>query len=150
MSNELDPISSVFNTGVPVPLTPRPVKEETEAPEIEDDYQTARSNLKELIDQMMENVPDIISVMQQSQTDRMYNAAATFVKAAADLNVSLSKLSMDVKKKKGKESPIQEAPRQVTQSNTNVFVGSTENFLDILEKRRKEPETIDVEVQEVE
>jgi hypothetical protein len=151
MSNtDLDPISKALGLEVSVPLEPRPVvKQDEDSPEVEDDYQSARSNLKELIQQMMENIPEVIAVMQQTQSDKMYGAAAGFIKAAGDLNISLSKLSLDVKKRpKTKEAP--QAPQTVTQNNTNVYVGTTEGYLQSLEKEAASlnPAIIDAEVVE--
>lgn len=144
--NALDVISQTLGAATPVAQLPRPAQstemaEAKEAPEVEDDYQEARSNLKELIGQMMEQVPDLINLTQQSQTDKMYSAAASFIKAAADLNISLSKLSKEIKrpdKPKGSSNqPGEAAPVQQVTQNNNVFVGSTEDFLEMMEARRR-------------
>ena len=157
MQNALDVISQTLGAATPVAQLPRPTQstemtEVKEAPEIEDDYQEARSNLKELIGQMMEQIPDLINVTQQAQTDKMYSAAASFIKAAADLNISLSKLSKEIKKPdkvKGERQQTGDQPVQQVTQNNNVFVGSTEDFLDMMEARRRKAETLDTEYVEV-
>lgn len=147
LDNALDAISKTLGAATPIATLPRPSTEskelvEKEAPEIENDYQEARSNLKELIGQAMEYIPEVMELTKQAQSDKMINAAATFIKAAADLNLSLSKLSKEIKTKKPEKSNGQgggETPapiQQITQNN-NVFVGSTEDFLDMMEKRNR-------------
>ncbi len=155
----LDAISQSLGAMTPVASLPRPsqsteLAEVKESPEIEDDYQEARSNLKELIGQMMEQVPDLISITQQAQSDKMYSSAATFIKTVADLNISLSKLSKEIKQapKREKQTDSQAPIQQVTQNN-NVFVGSTEDFLAMMEDRKKaekeKENTIDGDFSEV-
>lgn len=147
LDNALDAISKTLGAATPIATLPRPSVEskelvEKEAPEIENDYQEARSNLKELIGQAMEYIPEVMELTKQAQSDKMINAAATFIKAAADLNLSLSKLSKEIKTKKPEKSNGQggetSAPIQQITQNNNVFVGSTEDFLDMMEKRNRE------------
>lgn len=151
MMNALDAISQSLGAATPVATIPRPsqeiakVDEFKEAPEIEDDYQEARSNLKELITQVMEYVPEVVELTRQSQSDKMINAMANLLNTAANLNINLSKLSKDIKQApKGKGmvpgSPQEEAV-QAPGSTTNIFIGSTEEFLDMMmekDKRAKE------------
>lgn len=137
----LDAISQTLGAATAISTIPRPEPSKevavTESPEVEDDYQEARSNLKELIGQMMEQVPDLINVTQQAQSDKMYQAAASFIKATADLNISLSKLSKEIKRTKPERNQESSVPSTVVQNNNNVFVGSTEEFLDMMEERKK-------------
>lgn len=155
----LDAISASLGAATPIATIPRPTQskeltEVKEAPEIDDDYQEARSNLKELITQAMEMVPEMVELTRQSQSDKMYSAAATFIKAAADLNISMSKLSKEIKRvPQPKGTGIAEQPQQVQniQNNTSVFVGSTEDFLDMMEARKKkENETPIIEAEYIE
>lgn len=145
MSTDLDPISQALGTATGIASLPRPPapvekKESDEAPEIEDDYQEARSNLKELISQTMEQIPDLINLMSQSQSDKMISAVSSFVKTAADLNTSLSKLSKEIKRP-GKGSPgkvgdAEVAPTQIT--NHHHYIGSTEDLLRMIAKQAAE------------
>lgn len=139
----LDAISQALGAATPVATIPRPepskeLTEVKEAPEIENDFQEARANIKELISQMMEHVPELVELTRQSQSDKMYNAAANFINAVGNLNISLSKLTKDIKRVPvPKGQPVQDAaPVQNIQHNT-VFVGSTEEFLDMMEQRKR-------------
>ncbi|WEM34266.1 hypothetical protein [Xanthomonas phage X1] len=150
MQNALDAISQSLGAATPVATIPRPsqeiakVDEFKEAPEIEDDYQEARSNLKELITQVMEYVPEVVELTRQSQSDKMINAMANLLNTAANLNINLSKLSKDIKQApKGKGVVAGSPQEEVAQvsNTTNIFVGSTEEFLDMMmekDKRAKE------------
>ncbi|USV40892.1 hypothetical protein [Xanthomonas phage BUDD] len=151
MQNALDAISQSLGAATPVATMPRPsqevakVDEFKEAPEIEDDYQEARSNLKELITQAMEYMPEVVELTKQAQSDKMINALANLLNTAANLNINLSKLSKDIKqapKQKGNTPGTpQEEVSQASGHTTNIFVGSTEDFLDMMmekDKRAKE------------
>lgn len=156
--NDLDPISKAFDTETPIgkidrpgnQLIPKPGEEVPEAPEIEEDFQEARANLRELISQAMEQIPDMINLMQQSQSDKMISAVSSFIKTAADLNTSLSKLSKEIKRqpKAGKGQTNEDSPQQVTHNHNAVYVGSTEDFLRMLNKRRLE-DSVDAEFVEI-
>lgn len=94
------------------------------------DYEVARKNIKSLITDSMSLVPDLVNLTREAYSDKMYKAAAEFVKTLADLNVSLLDLSetKDVGSSSSKklESKIEE-PKKGT---TNVFIGTTEEMLD--------------------
>ena len=146
--NALDIISQTLGAATSVVPIPRPTVEPSkeltetpEAPEIEDDYQEARQNLKELIAQAMESVPELVELARQTQNEKMYTALATFLTTAGNLNISMSKLSKEIKQPprvKGGSVPEGETAVQHVTNNNNVFVGSTEDFLDMLEARRKD------------
>lgn len=160
--NDFDPISMKLDVATPVaqldrPVLPAPEKavaDAVEAPEIEEDFQEARANMKELISQAMEQIPDMINLMQQSQNDKMISAVSSFIKTTSDLNISLSKLSKEIKRqpKVGKEIKDDSSPAQVTHNHNSVFVGTTEDFLRLMANKQKEikdAEVIEAEYQEV-
>lgn len=156
--NDLDPISQALDAATPIgqltrPTAHLPAPEDVpkEAPEIEEDFQEARSNLRELISQAMEQIPDMINLMSQSQSEKMISAVSSFMKTTADLNTSLSKLSKEIKRQpKSKDVAVagQNQP-QTTSIENAVFVGSTEDFLRMLSDRKKQ-EAIDADFVEVE
>lgn len=158
----VDPISKALNAATPIGSLPRPVVEEnlpavideSEPHEIEDDYQEARSNIKELISQTMEQIPDLINLMSQSQNEKMISAVSGFIKTAGDLNLNMSKLSKDIKTPKTvKGSNSSESSVGAPQSINAIFVGSTEEFLRKLREDRKAQtanlEPVDAEFTEV-
>lgn len=156
--NDFDPISQALDTATPIAQLqrpqvdnlPAPTSQPEEAPEIDEDFREARANLKELIAQTMEQVPDMVNLMQQSQSDKMIQAVSSWIKTAAELNTSLSKLSKEIKRqpRTGKVTENGEPVAQVTHNHNAVYVGSTEDFLRMLSKRSKE-DALDAEYVEV-
>lgn len=93
------------------------------------DYDTARTNIKSLIKDSMSLMPDLVNLTREAYSDKMYKAAAEFVKTLADLNVSLLDLSetKDIISSTKKKEVTPEDPKKGT---TNVFIGTTEEMLD--------------------
>lgn len=154
--NEFDPISKVLDTATPVgklerPQLPAPDDEIKEAPEIDEDFQEARANMKELISQAMEQIPELINLMEQSQNDKMISAVSSFIKTTADLNTSLSKLTKDIKRLPKTHKNIQQDASDPSTIPTNtVFIGTTEQLLRMLNNRNDASQAIDGEFVEVE
>lgn len=157
----VDPISKALGAATPISSLPRPVtdenlpatveKESEEPREIEDDYQEARSNIKELIAQAMEQIPDLVNLMSQSQSDKMISAVSGFIKTAGDLNLNLSRLSKDIKTPKySKNGPTTPTGVPEAQTATNiVYVGTTEEILRKIREDRKNQPPVDAEFVEV-
>lgn len=116
------------------------------------DYEFARKNLKEVIQQGSGLVPTIIAVAREAEQANMFDAAAKFLKALSDLNKDLVELSDEPRaghsKKSGKEATTPApAPAQVSQ--TNIYVG-TDDLLDAaLARQKKGGSAIDAEFSEV-
>lgn len=130
----MDAISSFLGTEESVGLIERPKFEET----TESDIQIARKNLKELIDQGMEQVPSMLDQCQLLQDPKMYSAAAQFINSLKDLNQTLSRINAPLKPtEKQIQTPVTQ-PQQITQNN--VYVGSTE---DLIKSKKKQREFLD-------
>lgn len=128
----LDDISSAIGTETGMVSIPRPEIAERTA---EEDFHTARNNLRELIEQGMEAVPNMMMLMRDAQSDKLYNSGAAFLKMLADLNGQLLKQS----KENVKGMPKMEVPQGSTvtniQNNSTVYVGTTTELL--REKRKR-------------
>ena len=96
--------------------------------EQEDDK--VESTLLDLIDQSMLALKGLTRVAESSEHPRAYEATATLVQTIADV---VTKLDV-VKQRKAKPEATNAAPGTV---NQNLFVGSTEDMLELLEKLDK-------------
>ncbi|QFR58019.1 hypothetical protein CPT_Moby_294 [Stenotrophomonas phage Moby] len=147
MTDPLDMISQTLNTITGMDKLPRESQVEIDA---EEDYLTARKNLKELVETGMEIVPDMLAVMTATQDPKMYQAAAAILKSVAALNAQM----MDVSSKREKNTrlPTPQKPEDSTthiEAKGPVYIGTT---ADIIKQRRlaKEKEqAIDVEAVQV-
>lgn len=131
---DLDPISSVLGTETGMDMVKFEPKEDTEGKK---DFDTARTNIHEILEQAMEHLPGLLDLAAQSQSEKVYMAAAQMIKTLSDTNVQLVKLS-----KEGKPSTEEKknTPNSVTQNN--VYIGTTEEYLRELSKKEQEQDTI--------
>ncbi len=100
----------------PLPDTTEP--EVQELPQIESDYEFARSNLVSIIEKGSDALDELITVATMSQHPRGYEVVANLIKTLSDVNkdlLDLTKKKMDISGKIGQ-------PRTI---NNNLFVGST-------------------------
>lgn len=139
-----DPIAE--SLGAETPLVP------IARPEVDvgqqEDFDVARINLKEMVEQAMGALPDMFNVLSQTQDSKMYIAASAFLKTVQDLNSEMVKIHKEKKVNKVEEV----APANNVTTN-NVFIGTTEEYLRLrrerkeLEQQNKQSEqVIDVEV----
>lgn len=118
------------------------------------DYEFARKNLKEAIQQGVGLVPTIIAVAREAEQANMFDAAAKFLKALSDLNKDLVSLSDEPRsghsKKSGKEDTTPaptSTPPQVSQ--TNIYVGTDDLLEAAIARSKKGGQAIDAEFSEV-
>lgn len=88
------------------------------------------STLIDLIDQSMDALKGLTRVAESSEHPRAYEATATLVQTIADVVTKLDA----IKQRKVKPGAADAAPGTV---NQNLFVGSTEDMLELLEKLDK-------------
>lgn len=88
--------------------------------QVQDDFDFARNNLKEIIEKGQDALAGIVEVATMSQMPRGYEVVATLIKAMSDANKDLLELQ------KRRIDLTGEAPKtQPTTVNNNLFVGST-------------------------
>lgn len=97
---------------------------------IEDDYDHARDNLRELLIQGKQALETALSVAKQSEHPRAFEVVGGLMKQLADINQQL----MDVHQQKKKlEEPTKGSTKESTTNNA-IFVGSTADLNKIIKK----------------
>lgn len=123
MTQALDSISQALDAATPMLPIPRP--EVDMHPDVTEDFSAARENMHEMIKQTMDALPGMFSLMREAQSDKMYQAGASLLKVAADLQSQLVTMSREQHVRK--ESKADSLVPTVLQ--TAVFIGSTEDYL---------------------
>jgi hypothetical protein len=133
-----DPIANALN------ITPlKDAKEVTKAEnkeivihqsddQVENDFEYARRNMYDIIGQGQEAIARLMDIADQSQHPRAYEVIANLIKTMADTNKDL----LDLTKKKRDLQPKEEAKQQ--QVTNNLFVGSTAELQQLLQKKSEE------------
>lgn len=104
------------------------------------DYEMVQSNLKDLIGNGNLALESALKVATESDSPRAFEVVAILLKTMADLNNNV----LDVHKK-AKDTTSQNKT-EVKQTNNSVFIGSTKDLQNLLNKDRStEKEIIDVE-----
>ena len=97
---------------------------------IEDDYDHARDNLRELLTQGKVALETALTVAKQSEHPRAFEVVGGLMKQLADINQQL----MDVHQQKKKlEEPTKGTSKEVTNNNA-IFVGSTADLSKMIKK----------------
>lgn len=107
------------------------------------DYELVQSNLKDLIGNGNVALEAALKVATESDSPRAFEVVAILLKTVADLNNNV----LDVHKKaKDTTAP---SKTEVKQTNNSVFIGSTKDLQNLLNKDRStEKEVVDVEILE--
>lgn len=140
MSSDKDDLSKVFGMS-PMPdksvpakmIDVMPAQEHDDAGKVQDDYDFARANMRDLITMGMQVAAEASTVASQSGDANSFVSVAQIIKAISDTNKSLmglSKQKMDVV-----GAPKQDASKTVT--NNNLFVGTTADLQAFLDKTKK-------------
>jgi len=93
----------------------------------ENDYEYARRNLYDIIENGQRALDDMIDFAKQAQHPRAYEVVGTLINNLVDANQKLLHLSKQVKDIRSKEK--NDAPDKVT---NNLFVGSTAELQKLL------------------
>ena len=97
---------------------------------IEDDYDHARNNLRDLLIKGKEALETSLSVAKQSEHPRAFEVVGGLMKQLADINQQL----MDIHQQKKKlEEPTKGSSKEVTNNNA-IFVGSTADLSKMIKK----------------
>ena len=102
----------------------------TDTPDIQQDYETSRAQLHNLVMKGQEAVDGILDVARASDHPRAYEVAATTIKAVGDVTDKLIDLQG-----KMKELDKEEKKGPSTVNNT-MFVGSTADLQKMLKKQK--------------
>lgn len=107
------------------------------------DYELAQQNLKKLIGSGDLALESAIKVATESDSPRAFEVVAILLKTMADLNNNM----LDVHKK-AKDTTSTKV--EVKQTNNSVFVGSTTDLQNLLNKERSTNKNVEAEVVDVE
>lgn len=124
-----DPIAQTLDLA-PLVSTP-PVVQRFEDNQVVDDFEFARRNLMDAIEQGQSALAEIVSVAGMSQHPRAYEVVATLLKTVADANKDL----LELQKRKKDLTGIGPAPTTV---NNNLFVGSTAELQQLIKKQNEQ------------
>ena len=97
----------------------------------EKDYQYARANLYDIVEKMQESLNDAMEVAQESQHPRAFEVCFQGAKAAADVVEKITDLQKKVKDLEKDETKVQQ-----TNTQNNVFLGSTEELMKMLKQQK--------------
>lgn len=103
------------------------------------DYELVQGNLKKLIGTGDVALESALKVATESDSPRAFEVVAILLKTMADLNNNV----MDVHKK-AKDTTTSKT--EVKQTNNSVFIGSTKDLQNLLNKERSTEKVIDAEV----
>jgi ACT domain-containing protein len=104
------------------------------------DYEMVQNNLKDLIQNGNIALESALKVATESDSPRAFEVVAIILKTMADLNnnvLSVHKSARDI---------TSGSATKLTQTNNSVFVGSTKDLQNLLNKERSTEKVIDVEV----
>lgn len=111
------------------------VYEEPTSNEVEDDFEFARNNLKQLIKKGASAIEGILFVAKESEHPRAYEVASNFLKNLSEINKDLLELQKTKK-------DVQKNSRQLNDPGINVqkavFVGSTAELSKLLKAKKEE------------
>ena len=97
--------------------------------DVEDDYDYARRNLRDLIDSGMGDLDRVMEIARQSESPRAFEVATNLLKTLTDTNKDLLELA------KKKKDLTQEKDKPSAQNITNnaLFVGSTADLQKLIQ-----------------
>ena len=103
--------------------------------EIQDDYEFRRETLYQLIGKGQDALENLLHVVKESDHPRAYEVTGQLMKTTADLVKDLTTLQIEMNKIQNEKDGS--GPNKVV-NNNSVFVGDTNEFLEMLKgKNRK-------------
>ena len=97
--------------------------------DVEDDYDYARRNLRDLIDSGMGDLDRVMEIARQSESPRAFEVATNLLKTLTDTNKDLLELA------KKKKDLTQEKEKTQTVTNNALFVGSTADLQKLIQSK---------------
>jgi len=105
------------------------------ASKIDNDFEYARGNLYQVIENGSNALSDLLQVAQQSQHPRAFEVVATLVRTLSDANIAL----MDLSKKKQDFENNTGGNKNPSTVNNTLFVGSTGDLQKLIKKQLHDP-----------
>jgi hypothetical protein len=98
------------------------------------DFETARSNIREVINNGSEAIFKLTEIAEQSQHPRAYEVLAKLMDSVVNANRELLQLQTKIREISAIDSPMNEKAQNVT---NNLFVGSTAELQKVIENLKK-------------
>ena len=95
------------------------------------DFEFARSNLYNIIENGSSALEDLADVAKQSQNPKVYEVMAAMIKTIVDANKDLLLLQKNIRGLENSDQPKNETAKTI--NNNNVFVGSTAELQKLIE-----------------
>lgn len=129
VSNALD------MTPLPVAVKEEEVTMELPDESVQDDFDYARDNMRQLISKGQNALDGILMIASGSEHPRAYEVVAALMKTMAETNKDLLELQKvkKVLQKEDPKAPQAEGPQNVT---NNLFVGSTAELQKLLKEKQ--------------
>lgn len=109
--------------------------------DLDKDYDTVRSNLKELITKGAVAIDGILNLANETEQPRAYEVLAQLIKTVADTNKDLLAMHNQMKTIKGE--PVQTNNSGNTITNNSIFVGSTAELQRLIKGKMNEIEKLE-------
>jgi len=122
-----DKIAKALDLTPVEPTSPRQIVIEPMQDDVHLDFQYTRMNLKQVIEQGIHALDEMIEIAKSSQQARSFEVVATLISTLSTANKDLLDLN-----KKYKDLSGELTPRNVT---NNLFVGSTSELLQALKNK---------------
>ena len=145
-TGESEPQAIVPSAPMPiVKIETPPLTDEYLAKDLKHDYETARRNLRELVDAGKNALDGVIAVAQEGDSPRAYEVVAQMIKTLSETNRDLLDIHDKIK-------GIRKTENKTTTNNTttnSIYVGSTRELQDIINSARSSTKAfIDVQPEE--
>jgi predicted GIY-YIG superfamily endonuclease len=115
------------------------IKREKRENLLHSDFETARQNIKDMIHTGMEAIDGIMKVAIAGDSPRAYEVASLLLKTISDINKDL----IDIHKKTNDAE--KEKITNINTTNNSIYVGSTTDLQNILNKSRSQNKDLDDE-----
>lgn len=109
--------------------------------DLDKDYLTVRSNLKELINKGTSAIDGILNLASETEQPRAYEVLAQLIKTVADTNKDLLDMHNKMKTLRGDQPQTTNSGNTIT--NNSIFVGSTAELQKLLKGKMKEIEKLE-------
>ena len=116
----------------PIKKSKKPIIISNKGEDQQKDYQYARGQLYNILEKMQETLDGAMEVAQESEHPRAFEVAFAGAKHAADVVDKIADLH-----KKMKDLETEETKVQQTNTQNNVFLGSTEELMKMLKEQGK-------------
>ena len=121
------------SVSVPQIATPPVPKKDKQEDMIDDDFEQARTALKDMVHKGQLAVDNIMDIARQSDHPRAFEVTGQLIKTVAETAKDLLDLQ---KQKKALSAPVAgDVPKQIGTQNNIVFSGNTNGLLKLLRKQ---------------